>query len=134
MLELRSITKEFPGVKALDEVSLRFEPGTIHALVGENGAGKSTAMKIVTGIYQPDAGEILYQGRSLHFRSYRDSLRMGIDIVHQEIQVIPQGSVAENIMLDKLPTYGSTGVVNWKKLYQVAQQFMEKVGLLIHPS
>ena len=134
MLELRSITKEFPGVKALDGVSLRFEPGKIHALVGENGAGKSTAMKLITGIYQPDAGEILYQGQPLHFRSYRDSLRMGIDIVHQEIQVIPQSSVAENIMLDKLPTYGSTGIVNWKMLYQVARQFMDKVGLSIHPS
>jgi ribose transport system ATP-binding protein len=134
MLELKSITKEFPGVKALDGVSLRFEPGEIHALVGENGAGKSTAMKIITGIYQPDAGEILYQGRPLHFRNYRDSLRMGIDIVHQEIQVIPQSSVAENIMLDKLPTYGSTGIVNWKILYQTARQFMDKVGLSIHPS
>jgi ribose transport system ATP-binding protein len=134
MLELRSITKEFPGVKALDEVSMRFAPGEIHALVGENGAGKSTAMKLIAGIYQPDAGQILYRGQPLHFRSYRDSLRMGIDIVHQEIQVIPHSSVAENIMLDKLPTHGSTGIINWKMLFQVARQFMDKVGLLIHPA
>jgi ribose transport system ATP-binding protein len=134
MLELRSITKEFPGVKALDGVSLCFQPGEIHALVGENGAGKSTTMKIITGIYQPDAGEILYQGRPLHLRNYRDSLQMGIDIVHQEIQVIPESSVAENIMLDKLPAKGPFGIVNWNKLFAVAQTFMNKVGLSIHPS
>ena len=113
---------------------MRFAPGEIHALVGENGAGKSTAMKLIAGIYQPDAGQILFRGQPLHFRSYRDSLRMGIDIVHQEIQVIPHSSVAENIMLDKLPTYGSTGIVNWKVLFKVARQFMDKVGLLIRPT
>lgn len=134
MLELRSITKEFPGVKALDEVSLRFIPGEIHALVGENGAGKSTAMKLIAGVYQPDAGQILFRGQPLHFQSYRESLQMGIDIVHQEIQVIPQSSVAENIMLDKLPTYGHTGILNWKALSNVAQQFMHRVGLLIDPT
>jgi ribose transport system ATP-binding protein len=133
MLELQSITKEFPGVRALDAVSLRFLPGEIHALVGENGAGKSTTMKIITGIYQPDAGTIIYQGRPLRLESYRESLRLGIDIVHQEIQVIPHSSVAENIMLDKLPTYGGSGIVNWKAARAVAKQFMDKVGLRVDP-
>ena len=96
MLELRSISKSFPGVVALDDVSLSFAPGEIHALVGENGAGKSTLIKIVTGIYQPDAGEILYHGAALHFRSYRDSLDQRIGIVNQEIQVVAEASVGES--------------------------------------
>src|SRR5210317_1926844 len=98
MLELRNISKSFPGVKALDGVSVSFRPGEIHALVGENGAGKSTLMKIITGIYQPDAGEVVYDGVPLRFSSYRDSLDAGIDIVHQEIQVVPESTVAESIM------------------------------------
>ena len=105
MLELRSISKRFPGVKALDDVSLSFAPGEIHALVGENGAGKSTLIKIVTGIYQPDAGEIRYADQRLHFRNYRQSLDQGIGIVNQEHQVVAEASVAENIMLDKLDAF-----------------------------
>src|SRR5260370_42665556 len=101
-LALRGITKSFPGVRAVDNVSVDFYPGKIHALMGENGAGKSTVMKIITGIYQPDSGEMSFQGKRLAPRSYRESLAMGIDIVHQEIQVVPAASVAENIILGKL--------------------------------
>ena len=134
MLQLQSITKTFPGVKALDDVSISFHPGEIHALVGENGAGKSTAIRIITGIHQPDAGLILYQGQPLHFRSYRDSLAMGIDIVNQEIQVIPDASVAENIMLDKMITFGRTGIVNWRAVNSVARRYMAMVGLNVPPT
>ncbi|NQT82726.1 sugar ABC transporter ATP-binding protein [bacterium] len=134
MLELRSINKSFPGVKALDNVSLRFEPGEIHALVGENGAGKSTAIKIITGIYQPDSGEMYFQGEPLHFRSYRESLARGIDIVDQEIQIIPDSSIAENIMLDKMITYGRTGIINWKAVNAVAKKYMDMVGLNFPPT
>ena len=94
MLELQAISKRFPGVKALDEVSLDFQAGEIHALVGENGAGKSTLIKVVTGIYQPDAGRIFYDGAEIAFRNYRESLDRGIGIVNQEIQVIAEASVA----------------------------------------
>ncbi|MCX7045896.1 MAG: sugar ABC transporter ATP-binding protein [Candidatus Sumerlaeota bacterium] len=134
MLELNSISKSFPGVKALDDVSLRFEPGEIHALVGENGAGKSTAIKIITGIYQPDSGQIIYDGKPLHFRTYHDSLRAGIDIVFQEIQIIPESSIAENIMLDKMIAYGSTGIVNWKAVNATAKRYMDMVGLSFPPT
>ncbi len=120
-------------MKALDNVSLRFEPGEIHALVGENGAGKSTLIKIVTGIYKPDSGEIRYEGEPLHFNSYRDSLKMGIDLVNQEIQVVPESSIAENIMLDKMITYGKTGVINWKQVNSVAKEYMNLVGLDFSP-
>ena len=134
MLELKSISKAFPGVKALDDVSLSFEPGRIHALIGENGAGKSTAIKIITGIYQPDAGQIFYDGKPLHFKSYRDSLNQGINIVYQEIQAIPEASVAENIMLDKMITVGKTGIVNWQQINATAAAHMRMVGLDLPPT
>jgi ribose transport system ATP-binding protein len=134
MLELKAISKQFPGVKALDNVSLRFEAGEIHAIVGENGAGKSTLIKIITGIEQPDQGEIYYEAERLHFSSYRESLERGIDIVNQEIQVIPESTIAENIMLDKMITYGRTGIINWKAVNRVAQQYLEMVGLSLPPT
>ena len=112
MLELHSISKSFPGVKALDGVSLDFQPGEVHVLVGENGAGKSTLIKIVTGIYQPDAGQIRYNGAALHFKNYRDSLDQRIGIVNQEIQVVAEASVGENIMLDKLDAVSYWGRVD----------------------
>jgi ribose transport system ATP-binding protein len=133
MLELIGIGKRFPGVRALDDVSLRFEPGEIHALVGENGAGKSTLIKIITGIYQPDEGEVFFEGRRLCFRSYRDSLAQGIDIVSQEIQVIPESTIAENIMLDKLRTRGKTGIIDWAAVDCVARTYLDMVGLLLPP-
>jgi ribose transport system ATP-binding protein len=134
MLELKGISKRFPGVKALDDVSVRFEPGEIHALVGENGAGKSTLIKIITGIYQPDGGEVAYEERPLRFRSYRDSLAQGIDIVSQEIQVIPDSTIAENIMLDKLITRGKTGIIDWAAVNRVARQYLDLVGLPLPPN
>ena len=133
MLELQAISKRFPGVKALDEVSLSFQPGEIHALVGENGAGKSTLIKIITGIYQPDAGQILYNGEELHFRNYRDSLDHGIGIVNQEIQVVSEASVAENIMLDKLDAFSRMGRVDWQRLNSKAREVMAMVGLEVDP-
>ena len=133
-LTLRGIGKSFPGVRAVDNVSLDFYPGQIHALMGENGAGKSTLMKIITGIYQPDSGEMRFRGKRLAPRSYRESLAMGIDIVHQEIQVVPEASIAENIMLDKLAVVSSGGRVNWRRLYEQASVFMREVGLHLPPS
>jgi ribose transport system ATP-binding protein len=134
MLELKSISKSFPGVRALDGVSVCFEEGKIHALVGENGAGKSTLIKIITGIIQPDAGDIYYQGERLHFRSYCDSLERGIDVVNQEIQVIPESTIAENIMLDKMITYAGTGIINWDAVHRVARRYMDIIGLFLPPT
>jgi ribose transport system ATP-binding protein len=133
MLELRGIRKRFPGVQALDGVSLRFEPGEIHAVVGENGAGKSTLIKVATGIEPPDAGEILYDGVPLRFRDTRDSLARGIDVVSQEIQVIPESTVAENIMLDKLVTRGRTGIIDWPAVERVSRKYLDLVGLDLPP-
>ncbi len=134
LLSISEICKSFPGVKAVDNVSLAFRPGEIHALMGENGAGKSTLMKVLTGIYQADSGTMLYDGKEYAPSSYRESLAAGIDIVHQEIQVVPQASVAENIMLDKLGTFSRRGRINWKVLNRAAGEYMEVVGLKLAPT
>jgi ribose transport system ATP-binding protein len=133
MLELRIICKSFPGAKALDNVSVTFAPGEVHALVGENGAGKSTLLKIITGLYQPDSGELYFDGKPLHFRSYRDSLRAGIDIVHQEIQVVPESTVAESIMINRMASFGRGGIIAWNRLYDAARAYMDMVDLKIPP-
>ncbi len=133
MLELRNITKNFPGVKALNGVSVSFKPGEIHALVGENGAGKSTLLKIITGIYLPDHGDILLDNKPLHFHSYRDSLKAGINIVHQEIQLIPESTVAESILIDKLQNVTIAGIINWKRVNRAAEKFADMVELELPP-
>lgn len=132
MLELRHISKSFPGVRALDDVSLEFRAGEIHGLMGENGAGKSTAIKILTGLHQPDAGEIRLRGAPLVLRSFRDAVAHGIGIVHQELQVIPDASVAENLMIDKLVTRGS-GVIDWPATRREARRHLARVGLEVPP-
>lgn len=133
MLQLQSISKCFPGVQALDDVSLSFHPGQIHALVGENGAGKSTLLKIVTGIYQPDAGRMLLGGAPLRVRNCRDCLDCGIGLVHQEIEVVAEASVAENIMLDKLDAFSRWGRLDWPRLEDQARAAMARVGLDLDP-
>src|SRR5882762_6875880 len=103
VLEMRGIRKEFPGVVALDGVDLTLEAGRVHMLLGENGAGKSTLMKILSGAYRRDAGEILMNGRAVEIRSPRDALALGIRVIYQELNLVPQLSVAENIFLGSAP-------------------------------
>jgi ribose transport system ATP-binding protein len=133
MLEALSISKSFPGVKALDGVSVSFAPGTIHALLGENGAGKSTLMKILCGIYGPDEGEMRLDGTSLVLRSTFEALERRISIVHQEIQVVPRASIAENIMLDKLDRYRGGIRLDWKRMEKDATAYMDMVELRLPP-
>ena len=135
MLEVRNVTREFPGVKALDDVSVQFELGKIHALMGENGAGKSTLMKIITGIYRPDEGGVWLDGRQITLKSYADSANYDISIVHQEIQVIPESSVAENIVLDKMASFRNRlGILDWKRIYATAQTYLDMVELNVSPT
>ncbi|MEG2842138.1 MAG: ATP-binding cassette domain-containing protein, partial [Ruthenibacterium sp.] len=129
MLELKNITKQFPGVKALDDVSLQFKAGEIHALLGENGAGKSTIMNIICGNYKADQGEILIDGIPQSFKSYQDAIEHQISIVNQEIQVVSESTVAENIMLDKLMRFSKNGVIQWKQINQTAEKYIKMVGL-----
>ena len=104
ILELRGITKQFPGVKALDNVSLELRPGEVHALIGENGAGKSTLMNILGGVLRPNAGEIILAGQSVHFTNAAEASRHGIAVVFQELSLVQGLSIAENIFFNRQPT------------------------------
>jgi ribose transport system ATP-binding protein len=129
MLQIRNVSKFFPGVTALDDVSLDFTPGEVHAIVGENGAGKSTLIKVICGIYSPDEGDVLLEGERLHLHSYTDALAHKINLVSQEIQVIPKSTVAENVMLDKIGRYVRRGAIDWKQVNRDAQEYVDLVGL-----
>lgn len=133
ILEMKNIVKEFPGVKALDNVNLRVERGEIHALVGENGAGKSTLMNILSGVYPYDSysGEINYNGDECKFNTLRDSEEKGIVIIHQELALIPTLSIAENMFLGNERT-GRWGI-SWDETYQQAEKHMRQVGLSDSP-
>ena len=103
-LELKNVSKSFPGVKALDNVTLKVRPGTVHALMGENGAGKSTLMKCLFGIYKMDAGEIFIDGEKVSIDNPDEAMKKGIAMVHQELQPVLPRSVAENMYLGRFPT------------------------------
>ena len=103
LLEVRNITKRFPGVLALDDVSLKFMPGEVHAVVGENGAGKSTLMKIMAGAYIPDSGEIYLDGEKVSFSHPKEAHEKGISIIYQEFNLLPERTVAHNIFLGREP-------------------------------
>jgi len=132
-LEVSGIRKQFPGVVALDNVSLRLRAGEIHALLGENGAGKSTLIKVLTGVYQPDEGEIRLDGNPVKFASPRSALAAGISVVHQERNLIPQFTVAENILLERIPTRGAQ-LVDHAAVNRLARPWIEMVGLDAAPA
>jgi putative multiple sugar transport system ATP-binding protein len=133
LLEMRSITKEFPGVKALADVNLVVRAGEIHAICGENGAGKSTLMKVLSGVYPHGSysGEIVYQGSEVRFSDIRQSERAGIVIIHQELALIPNMSITENIFLGNEPTKG--GAIDWKSARRQALDLLATVGLREDP-
>ena len=131
-LELRGIDKTFPGVRALSDVELILRYGEIHALVGENGAGKSTLLKIMTGVYQPDAGTIHVDGVERHFASPRDAIQAGIGTVHQERNLIPRFSVAENITLERPPT-SAPGLIDAAKMVAEARYWLETLDVATDP-
>ena len=134
MLILKNISKSFPGVKALDDISVEFKEGEIHALLGENGAGKSTLMKIICGVYQPDAGQVWLDDTQLKLKDYGDAVEHHISIVNQEINLIPNSSIAENIVLDKMGKFTKAGFVDWKEVNETAKIYMERVGLKLDPN
>ncbi|SES88712.1 putative multiple sugar transport system ATP-binding protein [Pseudobutyrivibrio sp. C4] len=129
ILEMKSITKEFPGVKALDNVNLKVEEGEIHALVGENGAGKSTLMNVLSGIYPFGSytGDIVYNGEVCQFQKIKDSEEKGIVIIHQELALIPYMSIGENMFLGN--EQGSKAAIDWDKTYAEADKYLKMVGL-----
>lgn len=135
MLEMRGISKSFPGVKALDNVTIKVRPGTVHALMGENGAGKSTLMKCLFGIYKMDEGEIVLDGKPVQILNADDALHKGIAMVHQELQPIPERSIAENIFCGRYPTkqVGPLKIIDHKRMYDEAYELLKEVRMEYDP-
>ncbi len=133
ILDMRSIGKEFPGVKALSDVSLTVGAAEIHAIVGENGAGKSTLMKVLSGVYPfgTYTGDIVFQGEVMRFKDIRQSEAAGIVIIHQELALIPELSITENIFLGSEVARG--GVINWREAKQQSAELLARVGLRDDP-
>jgi len=131
LLEMKSISKSFSGTYALQNVSLRLRPGSVLALMGENGAGKSTLMKILSGIHRPDEGEILIKGQRVAINSPRDSLKLGISMIHQELTPIDEMTIAENIFLGREPT--RMGVVWYGEMYRKTRELLREMGISLDP-
>lgn len=130
-LEFASITKTFPGVKALKDVSLSVLAGSVRALVGENGAGKSTLLKILSGAYRPTSGSLTVAGQSRAFATTSDALAAGIAVIYQELHLVPEMTVAENIYLGHMPAVG--GILNRRKLRELAAKQLQILGENINP-
>ncbi len=135
LLEMNHISKEFPGVKALDDVTLKVRPGTVHALMGENGAGKSTLMKCLFGIYKQDSGEIILGGHRVVIDNSKNALDYGISMIHQELHPVPFRSVMENIWLGRFPVknFGPLPFIDHKKMYRDTRQLFESLEMNIDP-
>jgi methyl-galactoside transport system ATP-binding protein len=135
-LQIKDISKAFPGVIALDKVSINVRPGSVHALMGENGAGKSTLMKCIFGIYDPDSGEILLEDKPVRFENPRQALDAGISMIHQELLPIPLRNVMENLWLGRYPLYsiGPLKFVDHKKMYRDSAALFKKLNMDIDPN
>jgi ribose transport system ATP-binding protein len=134
LLEMRGITKRFPGVVALNNVSLEARPCEVVALVGENGAGKSTLMKILGGIHQPDAGEIRINGEAVTIHSVNDSMRLGIGFIHQELNTLPNLDVAANVFLGREPRFGGfLNLIDRRRIETETEKLLKRLGVDISP-
>jgi len=137
ILAMNHVSKSFPGVKALDDVSFHVRRGTVHALMGENGAGKSTLMKCLFGIYSLDEGEILFDGKPVHFHNPEDALKAGISMIHQELQPIPYRDISENLWVGRYPTkkiLGFFSVIDHKLMKRRSEELLKRVSLKLDPS
>ena len=127
MLEFKDINKSFTGVRALQDISFGVPKGHVHALMGENGAGKSTLMKILSGAYTKDSGEILIDGQTVDIKNTTDSEKLGVAIIYQELNLIPELTIAENIFLDRQPK--SRGLIDWKRMRADAQEALRQIDI-----
>jgi methyl-galactoside transport system ATP-binding protein len=136
ILQIKEISKSFPGVHALDKVSLNIKPGTVHALMGENGAGKSTLMKCLFGIYERDEGEIIFNGKPVRFENSRQALDAGISMIHQELLPIPLRPAMENLWLGRFPkrSIGPFKFVDHKKMYNESAALFKDLNMDIDPA
>lgn len=133
ILAISGIRKEFPGVLALDDVKLKVRPGSVHALMGENGAGKSTLMKIIAGIYQPDAGQIMLRGKPVTLKSPLDALEQGISMIHQELALMNWMTVAENIWIRREPK-NAFGLIDHGKMERQTQELFDRLNIRLDPA
>ena len=131
LLEMNHISKQFPGVKALDDVCFRVRPGTVHSLMGENGAGKSTLMKCLFGIYTPDSGEILIDGKKVNITCPAEALAYHVSMVHQELNQVLHQSVMENMWLGRYP--GKNGFIDEKKMYKDTKEILDRLNIDVDP-
>lgn len=131
IVQMEHITVEFPGVKALDDVHFSLERGEVHVLLGENGAGKSTLMKVLSGVYKRNAGTVFVDGQEVVFAGTKEAKAAGVNIVHQELNLVPYLTVAENIFLGREPKSG--GVIAWKRLFQDADDVLKRLGVDLNP-
>ncbi|MCX7656486.1 MAG: sugar ABC transporter ATP-binding protein [Treponemataceae bacterium] len=134
ILEIKNLTKDFPGVRALDNVSLKVKRGEIHSICGENGAGKSTLMSVISGVYPKGSyeGKVFFKGTETHYHSVKDSERDGLAIIHQELALSPYLSIYENIFLGHMKT--RFGIINWNKYIKESRRYLEQVGLHENPA
>lgn len=128
-IEMQNISKAFNGNPVLKDVHFSLRTGEVHALMGENGAGKSTLMKILTGVYQRDTGRIRIDGKEINFKSAKEAESYGVTFIHQELNILPNLTVAENMFLGKDLTYGKTGIVKEKEMNKAAEQQLESLGI-----
>lgn len=135
LVKMEGVTKVFPGVTALDQISLEIKAGEVHVLMGENGAGKSTLMKILSGVYRPTSGKITIKGKEFSHLTPKDSYEQGISIIYQELSVINELSILENLFVGKLPTKRLAGipVVDYKEMEKRAGEVLDQVGLMHRP-
>ncbi|PWH12806.1 MAG: D-xylose ABC transporter ATP-binding protein [Ardenticatenia bacterium] len=132
-LMMRGICKSFPGVQALSAVDFDLLPGEVHAIIGQNGAGKTTLVKIISGAYPADAGQIFINGQEVHFHSPADARKQGIMTVHQDWNLFPELSVAENIFAGRMPVKTQSGIIDWERCYEEAAKELRSLGLDLDP-
>ncbi|HHX69645.1 MAG: sugar ABC transporter ATP-binding protein [Miniphocaeibacter sp.] len=132
-VSLIKINKSFPGVKALTDVSIDFFPGKVHVLLGENGAGKSTIIKVISGVYKAESGKLIIDGEEKNFNDISESIEAGISVIHQELSVVPDLTVAENIFLGREPKMDKFGIIDKNKINRDAQEILNSIGVDINP-
>lgn len=133
LLEINGITKQFPGVLALDHVNFELLKGEVHALIGENGAGKSTLMNIILGIYQSDEGTMMYRGKPYRPSSPHDALEKGISMIHQEIRLTPTMSVAENVWIGREDRFTKYGFIQYKEMMKATEMLFQELNISLDP-
>ena len=128
LLRAEGITKRFAGMTALDKVQLTVYPGKVNVLLGENGAGKSTLVKIIAGVYTRDEGDVWFDGQKVEFTNVREAQKAGVSIIHQELNMLPERTVAQNIFLGREPVKAA-GIIDYKKMAEENKKLLDNLGL-----